>query len=69
MSLSDKIVSDNRHPEYDVDVIRSEDVKEFIKALKDKIRPSSDYVLAKAFLTSNLEVIAIIDKLAGDELT
>ena len=36
-SLSNKIVMDGRHPDYDVDVIRAQDVKQFIKELKEDL--------------------------------
>ncbi len=60
-NLSDKIVWDGRHPDYDVDVIRVQEVKEFIR-LDTKL-------IIKHWNDKSVEnLIEERRKLAGDKL-
>ena len=61
MTLSEKIVQDGRHPDYDVDVIRSWDVKEFIRDLKE-------FILCNIHNGNEVFIIRELYKLAGEEL-
>jgi len=64
MSLSDKI-EDAIYVRFQKDMISVEDVKEFIKELKDKIELT---VFENEECLPRSEIRNIIDKLAGDKL-
>lgn len=65
-NLSDKIYI-NRFKSYPkIDFLDSEDVKEFIKKLKEKIKEEYEKTDGDLFMPS--EIYEIIEELAGDKL-
>lgn len=72
--LSKKIVWDNRHPEYDLEIIKAMDVKEFIRLIKHltNLVPEKEWKMSlkeeTQFIYFNDRKNKIIDQIAGDDL-